>query len=141
MGKRRSTLSSEQRTLAALEAFPLKAAGQKLPGGRAFSSLWANLLFSLVITICQSLVRKDSPSPEILDALHVSVSERELGATMCSKLVKISCQVIQGLTSHHMFGESLGALNWGLGCEGTKAWSVKSLLSLEPRMGPCFLMP
>lgn len=90
MGKRRSTLSSEQRTLAALEAFLLKAAGQKLPGGRDFSSLWANLLFSLVITICQSLVSKDSLSPEILDALHVSVSERELGATMCSKLVKIS---------------------------------------------------
>ena len=43
-----------------------------------------------------------------------------------------------------MVRESPGALNWGwggVGFKGIKAQSVKSLLSLEPRTCPFFLMP
>lgn len=78
VGAMRRTLSFGHGTLVSAEPFPLppKAAGQKLPGARDLSSLWANLLFSLVITICQSLLSTDSPSPEIPVAQHFPVRQK-----------------------------------------------------------------
>lgn len=68
----RGTLSYGQRKLASAEAFPLppKAVGRRLHGVRDFSSLWANLLFSLMITVYQSLLSTDSPNPDIPGAQH-----------------------------------------------------------------------
>lgn len=74
----RRTFSLGHGTLASAEPFPLppKAAGQRLPGVRELSSLWANLLFSLVITIRQSLLSTDSPNPEIPVAQHFPVRQK-----------------------------------------------------------------
>lgn len=122
--RRRGTLSPGQGTLASAEPFPPspKAAGQRFLGVRYFSPLGASLLFSLVITICQSLFSTDSP--QLRNSRHTAFPGKagSSGAVLCSGLVKMNCRVTQGLHSHCKFGESL---NWGLGCEGTRHVSVE----------------
>lgn len=68
-------LLSRRHWLQSRHPLPPKAAGQRLPGVRDFSSLGANLLFSLVIIVCQSLVSNDFPSPNIVVAPSLLVSE------------------------------------------------------------------
>ena len=72
-----SFLLSRRPWLQLRHPLPPKIAGQKLPGVRDFSSLRASLPFSLVIIVCRSLVNNDSPSPDILIAPHLLVSEWE----------------------------------------------------------------
>lgn len=68
-------LLSRRHWLQSRHPLPPKTAGQRLPGVRDFSSLGANLLFSLVIIVCQSLVSNDFPSPNIVVAPSLLVSE------------------------------------------------------------------
>lgn len=68
-------LLSRRHWLLSRHPVPPKSAGQRLLGVRDFNSLGENLLFSLVIIVCQSLVSNDFPSPNILVALHLLVSE------------------------------------------------------------------
>lgn len=61
-------------------------------------------------------------------------------AVGCWRLIAKSSRGWNHVRSTHIWGEP-GALNWGLGCYRAKVWSVKSLLSLEQRMGPSSFMP
>jgi len=140
-------LLSRRHWLQSRHPLPPKTAGQRLPGVRDFSSLGANLLFSLVIIVCQSLVSNDFPSPNIVVAPSLLVSEwvRERESSEQPFAVSwwrlIAKSPGAKITSHGPGEPRSPELGGVVGFKGVKAQGVKSLLSLEPRMCPFFLMP